>query len=184
MPSPIGHSIAGLIISVLRNRIGSWKQWLNHWKQGILYVLLANLPDIDFFDPRTGRWTMQADGFHHQQVHSIGFAVLVALSIGMIGWIAKRKWIWSAVFWSFIAVGSHILLDYLFSNPPPGMPIFFPFTSVKFPSPLGLAYQLDETDLFGRGNWIRVSTEGAIALAVLMTLVSYFVQQAQNRSRR
>lgn len=173
MPSPIGHTAAALILLALKGRLSHWREIIRQWRHAFFFILLANLPDIDLINPHTGKIEIKG-GFHHQELHSIGFAMAIALLVGAVIWIKQRRWSWQWVFWSFLAVGSHVFLDWLISNKAPGMPIFFPFSSHQWSSPFGWAYALGATNLFGVKNWIRVFVESSISLGCLAGVVTYF----------
>ncbi len=130
MPSPVGHSLAGLCGFLLgRKGLPTRKQaWLF-----VGAVALANLPDLDFIpgllvgDPRV---------FHHQGAHSLAAAVLVGLTIGLLSWFWKSNPVWWGV-WGGSIYLSHVLLDLLINDPSPpfGSQLFWPFSSSYFISP-------------------------------------------------
>ena len=77
-------------------------------------ALVACLPDLDFL------W-----GRHNMETHSIGFGVLVGLSV----WLITRKPRLSLI--CTLAVGSHVLFDWLGSDdsPPLGVMALWPVNS-------------------------------------------------------
>jgi hypothetical protein len=111
------------------------KTWLNVF----FFVVLANLPDIDFLP---GFLLGQPNRYHHHFVHSLSFALFAGLAGGLIFWRRYRKGAetnhtneeaGSYRFWPYFLtisgiVFSHCVLD-LFTedfSPPYGMLLFWP----------------------------------------------------------
>ncbi|MGF1482301.1 MAG: metal-dependent hydrolase [Cyanophyceae cyanobacterium] len=128
MPSPVGHTLAGLC-GYLLTKTYAFKR-LNRQQLLISSVLISNLPDLDMLP---GLLLFGEPGrFHRQASHSL----LVALPIGvLIAMVLKRFrirgrwWIWAAGLYSV-----HILLDMLVVDPlpPSGVQAFWPFTPEYF----------------------------------------------------
>jgi membrane-bound metal-dependent hydrolase YbcI (DUF457 family) len=134
VPSPVGHSLAGLAVHVLiaRDHEDLWDA-----RRVAAVFAAAIAPDVDllfrFVDGRN----------HHQaQTHSLGFAVLAGVVAW--AWLKARRGLRPGRFG--LAVGgawaSHVLLDYLSrdTNPPIGLMALWPLSSgwYKFPWPLFL----------------------------------------------
>jgi inner membrane protein len=130
MPSPVGHSLAGLCGFLLgRKELSMRKQtWLL-----VGSVALANLPDLDFIP---GLWVGDPRVFHHQGAHSLAAAVLVGLTIGLLSWFWKSDPVWWGI-WGGSIYLSHVLLDLMVNDPSPpfGAQVFWPFSSRYFISP-------------------------------------------------
>src|SRR5437870_3712568 len=134
MPSPLGHSIAGLTVHVATARDES--ELLDVRRIGaIVFASLA--PDLDLL-------LTLVDGRNHHQhaTHGVGFALLAALlSVALF-----RLLRWPRPLALGAAVGlawlSHILLDYLNrdTNPPIGLQALWPLSDgyYKFPWPIFL----------------------------------------------
>ena len=118
MPSPVGHALGGLIVGLAlaprtpvpaapSRTLGS-RSWLT------LCVVAACLPDIDF-----------AWGRHNMETHSIGFAAGVAL-LALVWWRS-----WRVMVACLLAVGTHILFDWLGSDdfPPLGVMALWPLSA-------------------------------------------------------
>lgn len=131
MPSPIGHSIAGLCgFMLIRGRVSPSKQaWLL-----LGSVFIANLPDFDVIpglilgDPRV---------FHHQGIHSLFAGVMVGLIVGGVAMRRKLNEIeWGT--WGGCLYLSHVLLDLLVNDPsvPYGVQLLWPFSQAYFISPV------------------------------------------------
>ncbi len=161
MASPIGHGLAGILIYRRRDsrRPAATTPELRHrWAAMAGYVLLANLPDFDFF---VG-WltTGHPNAYHHGASHSLFFAAAAAALVAL-------TWKEPGGFWSgwkvyFIVIGSHALID-LFTgaelglHTSGGVPLLAPLTSLSFTSPVTLFIGPDHAefrDLFAAHNWI------------------------------
>jgi membrane-bound metal-dependent hydrolase YbcI (DUF457 family) len=125
MPTPIGHSLAGLAIHFVARRFNPGIGW----RVALLVVLLANLPDIDFLpgylmgDPR---------GYHWGPTHSLFAAMMVGLAVGVMtrgNGITSRSFALLAA----TAYASHLLLDLSLGPGAPslGLQIFWPFSETR-----------------------------------------------------
>ena len=125
MPLPFGHSLMGYALhdSLQQDK----REW--SWKTVLLFVVVANLPDIDFLP---GFLVGKPNLYHHHYLsHSLGFAVFVGL---VLGWVfAKRKP--RGFLYYFLVFGSvcysHMVLDYFTADTstPLGLPLFWPFSA-------------------------------------------------------
>jgi len=112
MPSPIGHTLAGLCGFLLTQRyvIPQKQVWLL-----VGCVLLSLLPDFDvlpgllFGDPRL---------FHHQGTHSVTVAVMVALFIGCLAAWCRLRGLWWGAWGGSLYLG-HVILDIFVNDPSP-----------------------------------------------------------------
>lgn len=168
MASPVAHTFAGfwtfLILAAQRKiRLSEqWRQYLPHL--GIL-VLLANLPDVDFFI-----------GHHRGPTHSLAAAVLVALAFSWVWQITAGLW-QSAAFY-FTAYGSHLLIDLVtgselgWNNTSHGIPLFWP-VAAEMRSPLVLVFGVRQNpSVWGMDNvWsalYELLVFGAITVVILV----------------
>jgi membrane-bound metal-dependent hydrolase YbcI (DUF457 family) len=127
MATPIGHLLAGAAIGTLMSR-GS------HLPRAIVIGGLAAIAaDFDFIP---GILMGDRGRFHHAQSHSVTFAVLAGVLAALIA--KKTRFHWA----SLVGLGyaSHIILDFLTfdDSVPQGIPIFWPFLSDVFNSPITL----------------------------------------------
>ena len=117
MPTPIGHSLAGIAAGWAVARPAAPGRRL--FVQTGLLALLGSAPDLDLLI-----------GHHSAQAHSLGAAAIVATIAAGIGWpLANgRARIWWA---AFAAWATHPLLDALAVDtaPPIGVMAFWPFSS-------------------------------------------------------
>lgn len=108
--SPIAHTAIGILGFELFEKKKSWAT-LGVW------VLLANIPDVDFL----------FGGSHQQFTHNIAFVCLLPLCLFPI--------IKFSPLWGMLLVGaSHVFLDLLMIDtyPPIGLRIFYPFSDQVF----------------------------------------------------
>ena len=113
MASPIAHSLTGFAIySVWRMKNEPRAQTSPAWRTVALFVLLANLPDLDL----VVGWIFKGDpnAWHHTWSHTIPVSLLTAMLAARVcplpgGWLASAR-----VF--FLLIGSHLLIDY-FTGP-------------------------------------------------------------------
>lgn len=112
MPSPIGHALGGLLVGLAGapDRAAS-RRFVT------VCLVAACLPDLDFL------W-----GRHNMETHSAGFAVVVGLAV--FAW--RRSWRLALA--SALAVGTHVLFDWLGSDdsPPLGVMAWWPLSSAFY----------------------------------------------------
>ena len=127
MASPICHSLAGISIYLSFNK----EIWgYRALKIVILYIFLANLPDIDFIP---GIFLGDPGYFHHGISHTIGLAILVTLICITIEKIRKVK-CWPICGIVFLLIFSHLIVD-LFTKDylrPYGIMVLWPFNDTYF----------------------------------------------------
>lgn len=124
MPSPVGHTLSGLILYVIWNKNIRW--WLIIW-----VILCANLPDFDFF---IGVALGNLNKIHQMYTHTLGFALIVSLFTFLILRLKGIKGAYSITFLTFLAIFSHVVLDSFNydSRPPIGVMLFWPFSNHYF----------------------------------------------------
>jgi hypothetical protein len=168
MPSPIGHSIAGLVVHVSTAR----PDGLRDLRRAALLVVCANAADLDLafrlFDGRN----------HHQaETHGIGAAVLCGLVLAAgahrrgqadalrLGIAAGLAWL------------THIGLDLLGNDthPPIGLMALWPFDDRYWKSPFILFYDVGRSPTWEvvrnnaiAGSWEMLLLLPVLALALLM----------------
>jgi inner membrane protein len=146
MPLPVGHSLAGYLIYLGAERDVS----LRRWKTILLYILAANLPDLDILP---GFLVGLPNLYHHGISHSLGLAILAGLVVLFYrGWREK-----SGLFRAFgITSGlylSHVLLDSLIvdTTAPFGVQLLWPLSNRYIISPLLIfptVYKADTSGIF------------------------------------
>lgn len=172
MPSPICHTLVGLIIFKFFG-----KQKYN-WGPASLFliVFISNFPDLDFFP---GLIMGEPNRFHHGISHSLGFAVILSC----LTYCAARIWhIINPMMlscWFFILYFIHLIMDYLAADTslPYGEPLFWPVFDNYLVSPVSLFLDIRRSNdviqffpsLFSWHNSLAVIIE--ICFALLIWLV-------------
>ena len=115
MPTPVGHSLAGIAVALAGEHGGRLRDFRGFLARPttVVCVALATLPDVDLLFP----------GFHGTATHSVTATIVVAIvAAAMATWAtsgtsgttdAFHRIAWSAVVMYAAAHGSHILLDWL-----------------------------------------------------------------------
>jgi membrane-bound metal-dependent hydrolase YbcI (DUF457 family) len=174
MPSPIGHSLSGLVLYSLWSRVskpGRESPRGNRILWAAAFVAFANIPDFDFL-VLTRDGLEYNDLFHHGPSHSIGFAVLC----GIVAFLAVAvrhggRTGGKAFLVAFLGVTTHAVLDYFGIDEYPdngiGLPLLFPFTQEYFIFPRAFFPIVHRDDPISWNNFLAVSFEVFSFLAVL-----------------
>lgn len=157
MPTPVGHTLAGLSIYFISNKkVDSLREL---W--GFIPFFIATLAaDLDFIP---GLIIGEPNIYHHGVTHSIFTSIFFAFIFSLIFSLNRvfrdRFLIFSSLFLS------HILLDYfsLDTGFPYGIPLFWPFSNKYFypDMPVFLDIQRESVGnlLFSYHNWLAVLRE-------------------------
>lgn len=188
MPLPLGHSLMGYTIAESSRSKISRNVWMNIF----IFVLLANLPDIDYLP---GYLEGFPNRYHHHEIHSLGFAALMGLVGGLV-YLRMAGKFWACFLPIFFAVSSHLLLDLLtedFSEPR-GMMLFWPLNSEFYDCSWKIFKAVDKSNdssdffisLFTLHNLHVVLIEFAIMLplALAVTIVQRRKTAAQLHPQR
>lgn len=168
MPSPLGHSLAGLatawsadIASASTSRGRSAPLALGHGLTG-LSVLLAVIPDIDLLFHA-----------HRSFTHSVSaVALVIIISAVVTGWVTGRS-PWRAALTCGSAYGTHLLLDWLAADTyfPYGIQMFWPFSRAWFISGLDVFPQTERQRLLSartiQVNLMAMAWEAVILLPIV-----------------
>lgn len=178
MCSPVGHSLAALIVgsALSQNR----KPWF--W---LFCLISANFADLDF----AIGWVLgDLNGYHHLGSHSLFAAALYALLVYLVLAVLSSN---KPVRLCMAALGGvlyliHLLLDLLAvdESPPFGMQLLWPFSQDFYISPISLfpkfLHDAQGSDVIGmiigmmnRHNLNTILIEIMVFLPVLF-IVSYF----------
>jgi len=170
MPTPVGHSLIGLILYTARKGAN----WNLNWKDMLLFLLVANLADIDFLP---GFFAGNPNKFHHGMTHSIAFAILSGTVLGLIYYFKERKDFLKYFSTFSIVYFSHLVLDYFGKDTkfPFGEQLFWPFSEIYVLSPVALFSDVSKassSDIFIQSlfNWHNLGTvmlEAVIFLPIL-----------------
>ncbi len=187
MPTPIGHSLAGVAI-----RLVAPKPLVRaNWPLALLVVGLANLPDIDFLpgylrggDPRA---------YHWGPTHSITAALLVGAVVGTIARWRTGRFV-PAFTLATAAYGSHVLLDLLLGPAAGfdiGIQVFWPFSPERFMLPwhVFLMFPAEIAQigpinaLFSRGILPVITRELLILIPLVLATAALRLWRKQNDSK-
>lgn len=132
MPSPIGHSLSGILLYQIFNRHNAKYDV----RRLLLYVFFANLPDIDL---AIGFLVNNPNFYHQSIIHSLGAAVFAGLIAGIVLMRKKGLFFHSLLLFSGLYY-SHVILDYLASASDTGYPfgvaLFWPFSNEYYVFPV------------------------------------------------
>ena len=136
MPTPLGHSLAGIAVAIAgqRGRPPRHPRRFLASPTTLICVALATFPDVDLLVP----------GLHRTVTHSVTATIVVTIVAaamtarattrrsGTRGALSRIEW--SAVVVYAAAYGSHILLDWLGRDPSklPGIQALWPFSDRRF----------------------------------------------------
>lgn len=129
MPSPLAHTLAGIVVAraTCRGAPVDGPLWYG------LCAFAANAPDLDFaLGLAMGDINAVHAGPSHSFAAGVGFSVAAAVVAGRL-W-GRRRAAFAAAIASY---GSHLLLD-LFCGPPErttGLPLLWPLSSAQWLSP-------------------------------------------------
>lgn len=146
MPSPIGHSLAAYAIysSTTNSKLRPDRVKL------ILFILVANLPDIDFLP---GFLVGYPNKYHHQFTHSLSFAVIIGVVAYTFLRINGNKHYWQNFLIFSGLILSHVILDFftLDTSAPYGEQLLWPFTGKYYLAPASVFRNIQRafsSDLF------------------------------------
>jgi inner membrane protein len=171
MPSPVGHSLAGLIAYQIAPEIGG----MARGRVIALYLVAANAPDLDFIP---GLMVGDPNRFHHGVSHSSGLAILFAIVVTLLLRLRQGEWRWKQFLVLLGLYLSHLILDYFAedNSPPYGVPFFWPASGAYYMSPVSLFSDIHRSNatadffpsLFSAHNLWSVSVECLVLLPLLL----------------
>lgn len=132
----------------------------------LVSLILANLPDMDYvFGFLIGR----PNAFHRGWTHSLVFALGVAVLFGAFRYVMSGKVEIRSPLIVFGLISSHLVVDLLTLDvsDPVGIPVFWPFSSDHFASPVvlfrdvhkGVTNRMFFSVLFTTHNLITIGSE-------------------------
>ena len=172
MPSPIGHTLAGLAVLAGHRRLAL------RIKTAAMVILLANLPDFDFL---LGFAVGVPNRYNHHFTHSFIFVIVAGFFAAFV--CAKKN---STHFRDyavlFLVTGFlHVILD-LFAvdtSAPYGAPIFWPFSSDYYIAPISLFTDIKRSasmqgfwsSLFSVHNMVAIGREVVLLAPISLVLL-------------
>lgn len=141
MASTVGHALCGMICLLGTKPARLSSAVTLSWFSVVLFMVLANLPDVDFLlgyllvaDPRA---------YHQGPTHTLAFALGVGSLVGVVSHARLRMGRWPAAAACVLVICSHLVVD-LFTgpfpglNPTPGIALLWPFSAAPWPAPVTL----------------------------------------------
>jgi len=174
MPSPIGHSIAGIALFwvVIRRRFVDRKIL-------IIAILATLLPDVDFI---FGFFIGNPNRFHHQFTHSLVFVLLAGLALSLLTKVRTTKEYFAYTSLFSLLGFLHLFLDAacIDTSAPYGMKLLWPFSEkfyIFIVTPLLDVQRSSDSATFFSSmlNWHNLKT---ISLEILIFMpLSYLAYQ-------
>ncbi|MFQ5632703.1 MAG: metal-dependent hydrolase [bacterium] len=132
MPTPIGHSLAGLLLSKTKIFVPS----RSTYKSIAVAMILANLADADFVP---GLLSGNPNEFHHGVTHSVGASFFVGFLFAGYFFYRQRRFLAPFIF-ATVGYSSHIVFDFFAvdTSMPRGIPALWPFSPEYFISPIAV----------------------------------------------
>lgn len=143
MPTPVGHTLAGLAIWAATERPKTIKEALRpeNLRWAAFCVVVANVPDLDFFSWTGGGLTVSGLR-HHGVTHSLGFALLFAAVAGLYAMLreAGHAFAMKVFILTLALYASHVFIDVFcvdtYAANGIGVPLIWPATNQYFIVPL------------------------------------------------
>lgn len=181
MPSPVGHSLIGLAVSLgyFLRRGMPWREIgrtvRRLWLPLVLCMLFANAPDIDYVP---GIVSGNLNAFHHLYTHTLGWIFLLALGTWMIWRAADSRVSWGAFLFLFVLGATHLLADWITEDcaSPYGVMGLWPFTDKYYISSVSIFAHLkkaDWADVFQLYNIGAVIREALVTLPLVVLVLVY-----------
>lgn len=133
MPSPLGHSLAGLAVGIATDAetAPDRRPFRSHLtRYSLLTAFLAAAPDLDLLLHRR-----VIHDFHRTATHSFfAIAVVFIVMAFVTGQVTTRSRRWTDALFGALAWASHLLMDWLGADPsnPSGLQLLWPFSSRYF----------------------------------------------------
>ena len=163
MPLPIGHAAIGV---TLQNLCKENPSTGHRWKVLAGILILSNLPDVDVLLGIVLRGNGSV--FHRGPTHSLAFAFIAALAVGVICklWSQLPRLSFRLC---FLVILSHVVADYLFTSSP--ISFFWPITVNWSLGHCGLG-DVVNLILFGNHEDAKIIIGCAFLILALRTITS------------
>jgi len=176
MPSPIGHTLAGLTVGWLsapRPR-APVRRLADAFNPFVLWcAFVAAIPDADLLVPH----------FHRTASHSLtATAFILIIATAVTGKVTTRP-VWQFALALAAAHATHLLLDWLGTDrfPPPGIQVFWPFKDQFYISGFDLFPPVERRLL--RPEALAINARAAMWEALIMGPVAFAAWQVRVRRR-
>ena len=177
MPSPLGHTLAGLTVGWLSApapRAGV-RRLADAFNPFVLWcAFVAAIPDADLLVPH----------FHRTASHSLtATAFILIIATAVTGKVTTRS-AWQFGLALAAAHGTHLLLDWLGTDrfPPPGIQLLWPFKDQFYISGFDVFPAVERRLL--RPEALAINARAAMWEAVIMAPVAFLAWQVRVRRRR
>ena len=153
MSSTLGHSLCGLSCMLASNAALPRSAVCTGWHI-LLFMVLANLPDIDFLVGYVVAGNVHA--FHQGPTHSLLFALIAGCMVGLMVRRQTSWWLSATVF--TLTILSHDLVDMftgpmLGLHPSYGVPLLWPLDSARIVAPVTLFPSIQHDTLQRLFSW-------------------------------
>jgi hypothetical protein len=181
MPSPVAHTLAGVVAFELLHPRAEDRVTHKSWQLLLPWIILPSLPDIDYFlsyllynDPRV---------LHGGITHTLGFAIL--FSLFLVPWkIFGSSLATFGIALSLLA--SHLLLDMATGktiglSSGVGVMLFFPFSEERVSFPLILFIGPRHRTFY---DWFRIENAIGIIWELLMFApILFFLRNFRQKAK-
>jgi len=176
MPSPLGHTLAGLTVGWLSAPapVAGTRRLADAFKPFVLWcAFVAAIPDADLLVPH----------FHRTASHSLtATACLLIIAIAVTGKVTTRS-AWRFALALAAAHATHLFLDWLGTDrfPPPGIQVFWPFRDQFYISGLDIFPAVERRLL--RPEALAINARAAMWEVLIMSPVAFLAWQVRVRRR-
>ena len=177
MPSPVGHSLLGVVITgafyIPRGSVSHWIKTLREKKHYFLFgILFANLPDIDYLP---GVLMGDLNHYHHMYTHTLGWVMMVTLGAWFVWKVRQPQIAWKEGLFLFTLLASHLVSDWLTADgkPPYGLMLFWPLSDHYFISSTPIFWRLFKnnwSECWQLHNLLAAAVESAWCSAFMAVL--------------
>jgi hypothetical protein len=170
MASPVGHTLAGVVVFYLSGGRRLKRQGHTSWQELAPFLLLPNLPDADFL--MSYLLYDNARLLHGGMTHTLAFVAVCSLLI-----MPSRLFgsFLTTFLLTFVLIGSHLFIDMSSGDPISGeigvgVMLFYPFSMERIHSPLVLFFGIRHRtvhDLLSIYNLFAVLWDSLLFLVII-----------------
>ncbi len=184
MPSPVGHTLVGLIVF----KFFAKQKFTGNLLTLISIIVISNLADFDFFP---GLIVGEPNRFHHGISHSFGFVLILTCLTYLVAKLRNKLNARIIAVWFFILSSTHIIMDYFAvdTSLPYGEPLLWPVLNSYLISPFSLFQDIRRSNelvqffpsLFSWHNFLTIAREISIVFfigIIIVTVQKIFAQKS------